>query len=269
MSILKGHILITGASSGIGEAFASLLAPQAESLILVARRQDRLEVLAARCRQQNPNLTVTVKACDLAEPENIQDLVSELDTAQVPVTVLINNAGLGQIGLFEDADQAQLERMLMVNVVGLTLLTRLLLPRIIEAKGGVLNVSSGFGLTWMPLFASYVGSKHYVSSFNAALRAELAGTGVIVSQLCPGPVATEFEAVAGNPTGASAPAFIELSAEQCAKAGLKGFKKGRELIIPGFWAGLSINLGRLSPRWVLRIFYGILGRSLRKRLKQG
>ena len=269
MSVLNGHILITGASSGIGAALATQLASSAQSLILVARRKGRLEALAESCRQLNADLRVYVKPCDLSNPEAIQSLVDDLQTEAIPVSALINNAGLGQIGLFEDLDPVQLERMLMVNVVGLTILTRALLPSILNAKGGILNVSSGFGLTWMPFFSAYVGTKHYVSAFNASLRAELAGTGVVVSQLCPGPVATEFESVAGNPLGASPPSFIELSAEQCARAALKGFARGRELIIPGLLAGLSIQLGRLSPRFVLRILYGILGRSMRKRLKQG
>ena len=185
------------------------------------------------------------------------------------MTSLINNAGLGQIGLFEECNPAQLQQMLMVNVVALCTLTRALLPGIIETKGGILNVSSGFGLTWMPFFSAYVGTKHFVSGFNGSLRAELSGTGVIVSQLCPGPVATEFESVAGNPLGASPPSWIELSAAQCAKLGLRGFERGHEIIVPGFWAGLSIWLGRLTPRFVLRIFYGILGKVMRKRLKKG
>ena len=267
MSVLDGHVLITGASSGIGQAMAIELATRAQSLVLVARRADRLMALSSRCRALNPNLVVHVMPCDLSNVEKLSELIHAIQSEDIAVTTLINNAGLGQIGLFEDLDPTQLEVMLMVNVVALTLLTRAFLPGIVESKGGVLNVSSGFGLTWMPYFSAYVGTKHFVSGMTASLRAELSGTGVVISQLCPGPVATEFVAVAGNPLGGSAPSWIELSSEECARIGLRGFERGREIIVPGFWAGLSIWLGRLTPRFVLRIFYGIIGKVMRKRLK--
>ena len=178
---------------------ARQLAGTAQSLVLVARRKERLMKLAAQCQADNPDLTVLIKAFDLSLTESIEQLLAELQADGITVTALINNAGLGQIGLFEECNPAQLQQMLMVNVVALCTLTRALLPGIIETKGGILNVSSGFGLTWMPFFSAYVGTKHFVSGFNSSLRAELSGTGVIVSQLCPGPVATEFESVAGDP----------------------------------------------------------------------
>ena len=117
-----------------------------------------------------------------------------------------------------------------------------------RGRGGILNVSSGLGLTFMPGAAVYSGSKHYVSAFTESLRLELRGTGVVVSQLCPGPVATEFLDVAGNPVGRPVPRLLELSAEQCARVALRGFARGRALIVPGLVARILIGLGRITPR---------------------
>lgn len=265
----KGNILITGASSGIGAAMSKQLATVARTLILVARRTERLVELSALCKAKNPSLEVFVFSCDLGDPQAVRELLEELKIRSIHVNILINNAGMGDIGLFESIESAKLESMLMLNVVGLSLLAHGLLPSMVKKnEGGILNVSSGFGLTWMPTFGAYVGTKHYVSSFTECLRSELSGTGVIISQLCPGPVSTEFEDIAGNPFGISVPSWIELSAAECAEIALKKFRKGRAIIIPGHMAWLSIQMGRLSPAWVLRILYGIFSRSVRPRLMQ-
>lgn len=268
---LEGAVaLVTGASSGIGREIARLLAPTSEVLVLVARRAPRLEALAIELRAAHPGLTVDVRPCDLGDMAALDALAAGVEADHGRVDVLVNNAGIGQIGLFEDSAVDQLDLMLRVNVLGLTRLTRRILPGMVaRSRGAVLMTSSGFGLTWMPLFSAYVGSKHYVTSFAESLRAELAGTGVSITQLCPGPVATEFEAVAGNPTGQKVPGFIELSAEQCARAGVRALRSGRAMVVPGFFARIGILAGARSPRWVLRILYGLSGRLMRKRLATG
>ena len=211
-----------------------------------------------------------VRPCDLGEMPALDALAAGVEADHGRIDVLVNNAGIGQIGLFEAADVDQLDLMLRVNVLGLTRLTRRVLPGMVaRGRGAVLMVSSGFGLTWMPLFSAYVGSKHYVTSFAESLRAELAGTGVHITQLCPGPVATEFEAVAGNPTGQQVPAFIELHPEACARAGVRALAAGRAMVIPGFFARVGILAGARTPRWILRILYGLSGRLMRKRLATG
>jgi short-subunit dehydrogenase len=262
--------LVTGASSGIGREIARQLAPTSRVLVLVARRAGRLEALAEELRAAHPTLTVDVRPCDLGDMAALDRLAAGVEADHGRVDVLVNNAGIGQIGLFEDSGVDQLDLMLRVNVLGLTRLTRRVLPGMVaRGRGAVLMVSSGFGLTWMPLFSAYVGSKHYVTSFAESLRAELAGTGVSITQLCPGPVATEFEQVAGNPTGQKVPGFIELSPEACAGAGVRGLARGRAMVIPGFFARIGILAGARSPRWVLRILYGLSGRFMRKRLATG
>ncbi len=262
-----GVVLITGASSGIGAAFAELLAPRAARLVLVARREARLVALAESLMGKYPNLKVHVEAVDLADPVAGRALIERVEAAPGGLDVLINNAGMGDIGLFASSDPHKLENMLAVNVVGLTALTRAALPGMLARKrGAILFVSSGFGLTWMPFFSAYVGTKHYVTALAESLRAEIAGQGVSIVQLCPGPVATEFEAVAGNPTGQKVPGFIELSASEAAAAGIGAIDHDRALVVPGVWAELAILAGRVSPRAVLRLFYGLLSRFVRPRL---
>lgn len=259
--------LVTGASSGIGRELARLLAPTSRILVLVARRAERLEALAGELRVAHPGLEVDVRPCDLSDMDDLDILANEVESTHGGVDVLVNNAGLGQIGLFEGSDIDQLDRMLQVNIVGLTRLTRRLVPGMVERRrGAVLMVSSGFGLTWMPLFSAYVGTKHYVTAFSESLRAELSGTGVVITQLCPGPVATEFEEVAGNPTGQAVPAWVQLDAAACARAGIRALERGQAIVIPGFFARLAILAGAGSPRWVLRVLYAVGGRMMRRRL---
>lgn len=262
-----GIILVTGASSGIGRELARLLAAEARVLILVARRAERLEALASELRAQYPKLTVDVRGCDLARLEALPPLMDAVEAAHGPLDVLINNAGLGDTSLFEQSDWKKTEQMINVNVVALTWLTRRVLPGMLDrGRGGVLNVSSGFGLAFLPLFSAYVGTKQYVTGFTECLRVELHGTGVVVSQVCPGPVATEFEEVAGNPTGQKVPGFLELSAQACAAEALAAFRRGQALCVPGRAAWLLIGLGRISPRWLTRLVLSPVGTFTRRRL---
>ncbi len=263
---LDGTVLLTGASAGIGRELARQLAPTASTLILVARRADRLRDLAAELEAARPDLRVVVKPCDLADVDDAQRLLDALAAELPPIDVLINNAGLGDVTLFDYADWAKLDQMLLVNCRVLTLLTHRLLPGMIaRGRGGVLNVSSGFGLTFAPGLAAYAASKHYVTALTEGLRIEAAGTGVVVSQLCPGPVRTEFIDVAGNPTGQDIPGFVELTPDRCARLALRGFSRGRALIVPGFWIGVLLTVGRLTPRPILRLFYAPFARALRRR----
>jgi short-subunit dehydrogenase len=157
--------------------------------------------------------------------------------------------------------------MLQINMMALTRLTYRLLPSMLAAgRGGILNVSSGFGLFWCPGLAAYSASKHYVTAFTESLRGELWGTGVVVSQVCPGPVDTEFDDVAGNEIGIDMPRFVRLSADRCARIALRRFRRGRALTVPGFWIGLLLLLGRATPRFLNRlVLTAVLGRLARRR----
>ena len=266
---INGIVLITGASSGIGEQLALQLAPRATALVLVARRTERLEELKSRLLQSNAKLTVLVHSCDLSVVEEAGQMLDSVQEALGPIDVLINNAGYGDLCLFESSDWSKLHQMIQLNVVGLTYLTHRVLPSMLErCCGGILNVSSGFGLTFLPGAAAYIGTKHYVTSFTESLRSEMAGSGVVVSQVCPGPVATEFEAVAGNPVGMNYNWMLEISAERCAREALSGFAKGRALIMPGWLSTLLVLSGAWSPRWVLRLSYCWIGRWLRGRSRK-
>lgn len=259
--------LLTGASSGIGLALAERLARRSGTLILVARREERLVQLAERLRIESPSCRVEVEVCDLSEVDAVERLGREALSRHGAVDLLVNNAGLGDIGLFEVSDARKNLSMMQVNVVAPTMLTRLLLPAMIErGRGAILNISSGFGLVWMPGAAAYVGTKHYMTAWSDSLRCELTGTGVRVTQVCPGPVATEFEAVAGNPTGQEVPGFILLDAAACASSALAALDRGQALVVPGFWAWVGISLGQLCPRWLLRAQWSLLGALARRRL---
>lgn len=264
-----GVVLITGASSGIGERIAHEVVFRAKVIVLVARRKDRLEALAATLHHKRPGVEIDVRPCDLSDPQAATKLIKDVESAHGRLDLLVNNAGLGDIGLFEDADLDKTLLMLNLNILGLTATTRAALPGMIErGKGGVLMISSGFGLTVMPGFAAYVGSKHYVTGFTESLRAELAGTGVRVTQVCPGPVATEFEQNAGNPTDMAVPGFIEISAEHCARVAVRSFDEDLAIVTPGFFASLLVGAGQLGPRMVQRWMLNFAGKSMRKKLAQ-
>jgi short-subunit dehydrogenase len=251
---LHGRVLLTGASAGIGAAMAPLLARQAALLLLVARRRERLDALAAQLTAAYPACRVEVWPCDLSDLAATAALAAQLEARHGGVDVLINNAGLGDAGLLHQRDPGKLLRMLQVNVLAPVLLTRRLAEGMAaRGAGGVLNVSSGLGLFWLPGFATYAASKHFVTAWSEALALELAPHGVVVSQLLPGPVATEFEDIAANPTGERLPAWLNQPAERCARRALAAFASGRRWIVPSFGLRLLYALGGLAPRWLRRI----------------
>jgi short-subunit dehydrogenase len=247
--------LITGASAGIGREFARQLAGRVRSLILVARREQRLNELRDDLRQQHPNLTVHIHKTDLADLTQLKELVAWLEREKIDIDLLINNAGLGDLGPFATNDPTRNEQMTLVNVVALTSLTRHLVPQMIARKrGGILNVSSSAGFLPIPNFAVYAATKAYVTSFSEALRAELHGTGVSVCALCPGPVHTEFQEVAKRPGGRreSGPEFVHVAVEQVVRDALATLEAGRPLVIPGVAMKLAMFLVRMMPMSILR-----------------
>ena len=247
--------LITGASAGIGREFARQLAGRGRSLILVARREQKLNELREDLKQQHPNLTVHICKTDLANLTQLKELVAWLEREKIDVDLLINNAGLGDLGPFATSDPIRNEQITLVNVVALTSLTRDLLPQMIARKrGGILNVSSSAGFLPFPNFAVYAATKAYVTSFSEALRAELHGTGVSVCALCPGPVHTEFLEVAKRPGGwrESGPEFVHVGVEQVVRDALAALEASRPLVIPGIAMKLGMFLVRMTPMSILR-----------------
>lgn len=248
--------LITGASAGIGREFARQLAGRAASLVLVARRQERLEELRDELTKRNPTLNVRVRVADLSDDRAVIELCDWLERENLMIDLLINNAGLGDIGPFATSELQRVQDMLAVNVTALTLLTRLLLPGMIARKrGAILNVSSTASFLPVAGFAVYAATKAYVTSFSEAIRAELHGTGVTVTSLCPGPVHTEFTQVAARrgAKGDRTPEFVHVSAEEVARAGLAAIEHDRPLVIPGFIMKLGMSLVRIMPLSILRL----------------
>ncbi len=262
----QGVVLITGASSGIGRALALEIAGRARAVALVARRKDRLEALRAELLAARPGLEVLALGCDVTDRAQTDAMLAEVEAAVGPVDVLVNNAGFGDLGVFDLTDWGRIDQMIALNVVSLTYLThRVVGPMVARGRGGIVQVSSGFGLTFLPGMAAYIGTKHYVTGFTESLRLDLSGTGVRVTQVCPGPVATEFNDHIGNFTGMDPPGIVTISAERCARAAVRALDRGRALVVPGLLMRLMIFLGVRSPRWLLRALYAPAGRALRRK----
>src|SRR5437870_2056148 len=248
--------LITGASAGIGREFARQLATRARTLVLVARREQRLNELRDELRNRNPQLDVRVRVVDLCDKSQLDDLIAWLDQTKIDIGFLINNAGLGDYGSFATSDSQRDDRILQVNIVAPTLLIRRLLPQMIARKrGAILNVSSSAGFLPIPGMAVYAASKAYVNSFSEALRAELGGTGVTVTALCPGPVHTEFGDVAKRPGGEPerGPEFVYVSVEQVVRDALDAIETDKPIVIPGLAMKLGMFLVRITPMSILRL----------------
>ena len=266
MKINGCNALITGASAGIGLEFARQLAHRARSIVLVARRSERLMQLRDELQNWNPSLDVHVCSVDLGDKAQIELLIESLARDKIAVDLLINNAGLGDAGLFATSDPTRNEQMLLVNIMALSLLTRQLLPQMIaKRRGAILNVSSVAGFLPIPGDAVYAATKAYVTSFTEALRAELRGTGVSVCALCPGPVQTEFQEVAKR-QGVQpklGPKFVVVPVEKVVRDALAALEADRPLLIPGFAMKFVVFMSRLMPMPVLRFLFRLSLRQSR------
>jgi short-subunit dehydrogenase len=245
--------LVTGATAGLGAEFARQLAPRARHLILVGRRKERLSSLAESLKKDFPKLSIESIPADLSLPAERERLASHIVRSEIPLNLLINNAGLGDLGPFDTAEWTRLEPMLSVNVTALTHLTHLLLPMLqAHTPSAVLNVSSIAGFFPLPELAVYAATKAYVTSFSEALRMELAPLGVSVTALCPGPVPTEFFEVAsreGKPIRAmdrSHPAFAA-TPELVVREALAGLERNRPGVIPNALLAFFVRAVRLLP----------------------
>jgi short-subunit dehydrogenase len=244
-------VLITGASSGIGLELAKCFAADGCRLILVARSQDALEKLAEELRCKN-KIEAVVLSADLSLPETPKLIFEKLSAQNISVDLLVNNAGFGLHGAFAELPlQRQLE-MLQVNITALTEITGLFLPGMIaRRRGGILNVGSVAGFLPGPGMAVYYATKAYVLLFTEALAEELAGTGLTVTVLCPGPTATNFSQVARGQKLRRIQTS-KMSAETVACCGHRAYRHGRLLAVPGFGNHFLIFLTRIMPRCFVR-----------------
>jgi short-subunit dehydrogenase len=249
--------VVTGASSGIGAALARGLAARGHPLLLVARRLDRLEKLAAELRERH-GVEVEVRGCDLADRADRADLCADLGGR--PVAVLCNNAGFPTCGPLADGDPAREAAEVEVNVVAVHELTLAVLPGMLARRSGTILVTgSTAGEQPVPTAATYAGTKAFANAFTQSLHGELRGTGVTCTLLLPGPVRTEFAQVGGIPGVEARRWFAWRSADRVAAAGLRGAGRGRRVVTPGLPAKAQAVLGRHTPRAllfpVLRAFF--------------
>ncbi len=227
--------LVTGASAGIGQCFAEQLAAAAHDLILVARRGDRLESLAARLRDAH-GVEVEVLAADLASPAGVEAVAAR--AARSPLDLLINNAGFGGYRAFADVDPEVADDLLSVHVRAVVQVTRSALPGMLaRGRGGVITVASLLALSGaapagapLPQRVVYAAAKAFQLTFTQVLAAELAGTPVRVSVCLPGLVKTEFHEVQGIDTSKMPPRMLP---EDVARAALAGLAKGEIVCVPG------------------------------------
>ena len=244
-------VLITGASSGIGLELARLFAADGSDLVLVARRGEKLEELR-RELEQSHGIVAEVLVEDLATAAAPQAIFDRLAGENRTINVVVNNAGFGAVGPVAEIGLRRQMEMLQVNVVALAHLTMLFLPGMLQrGQGGVLNVGSTAAFQPGPLMAMYYASKAFVLSFSEALAEELRGTPVRVCCLCPGPTRTEFAATARLEDRL----LFKLgtaSASQVARAGYRGFRRGKPLVIPGTLNKIGTLAVRLTPRTVIR-----------------
>src|SRR5688572_33420545 len=248
---LRRLVLVTGASGGIGEAFANVVSEDGFDLILVSRNENELNRVRGLVAAKFPKRNISVIALDLAEADAGSRLAGELKERQLMPDVLINNAGYGLFGRTSELPYEEQIGIVDLNVRALTDLTLRLLPTMVARRGGgILNVASTAAFLPGPFMSLYYASKAYVLSFSEALAAELAHSGVTVTVLCPGPVPTGFQQRAQMQSLKFMRHVASHSAEEVARAGWEGFKQRRRIVLPGTLNKAAAYAGRYAPRWL-------------------
>jgi uncharacterized protein len=253
--------LITGASAGIGTELARVFASKGHRLALVDRHGDRLIPLANEIVAAGSSAPVLIP-CDLEQPDAGDKVEAALAEAGVEVEYVVNNAGFGLFGHAIDLDRQEQLGIVAVNIRALTDLSLRFSNSLIRHRGGVLNLGSLSGFLPGPGMAVYYASKAYVLSFSEALRHELAPHGVRVTTLCPGSVASEFQARAGIKPGLEHE-MLNISASDVARAGYRGLMANKRIVLPGVGIKLVPFMLRLFPRAFILAAVGSI--QLRKR----
>lgn len=251
--------LITGASAGIGAEFARLFAAKGHRVALVARRIETLEDLAKEIAAKGGAAPIVI-GCDLSQANAGETVAAALAAAGVEVEYLVNNAGFGMFGDAKALDAAGQLNMIDLNVKTLTDLTLRFTDQLIRHRGGIINVASIASFLPGPGMAVYYASKAYVLSLSEALHLELAGQGVRVTALCPGPVPTEFQQRAGFKPGLDSLILNVLPADVAA-AGYRGVMAGRRVVLPGLLVRMIPLFMRFVPRGVVLAAAGAIQRK--------
>jgi len=254
--------LISGASSGIGEALAGYFAKGGYNLVLVARSEDKLKHLACKLSGDH-RVLVRVEPADLSRRGTAKKLAGKLANQDIEIDVLVNNAGVLEHGDFVNITAAAHQRLIDLNISGLTGMLNMFLPGMVErGSGRVLNVASIASFQPVPSLASYAASKAYVLSLTESLSEELASSGVTVTALCPGLTATNMiSTVQQKSEGLNKiPDFLIGDVDDVAAQGYRACLKGEVICVPGTVNLAATLAGRSVPKWLLRRVSGILGR---------
>jgi uncharacterized protein len=243
--------LVTGASSGIGASIAAELASRGFSLVLVARREERLRSLATELSSDH-GVDAEIITADLGDEGDRDRLQEELRSRARAVEVLVNNAGFGHQADFARSPRERMVEMVRVNVEAVVDLTsRFVSPMVERGRGSVINIASTAAFQPLPGSAVYAASKSFVLSFSEAIRTELRGSGVTVTAVCPGPVKTEFTEVAGvGGVEERTPGAVWTSAEEIARQAVDGAKRDKRVVVPGMLNRATALAGQHSPRAV-------------------
>ncbi|WP_297993732.1 SDR family oxidoreductase [uncultured Clostridium sp.] len=244
------YTLITGASMGIGYELAKLFAKDKHNLILISR--NILKLQDVKNELSKFNIDIKILASDLKNNEDIQDLFNYIEANKLNINILVNNAGIGTFGDFNNIEWKSEEALIDINIKALTKLTKYFLPKVVKEKeGGILNVASTAAFCSGPRMATYYASKAYVLNLTEAIYEEYKAAGIKISCLCPGPVKTSFQDKAGIKKSKSAKKYL-MDAEEVAKICYKDFYKGKVIIIPGFKNKLLVMGNKLMPRSISR-----------------
>jgi short-subunit dehydrogenase len=262
MTHIRETALITGASGGIGLELALLFAERGFDLVVVARRAEELERLAERCREAY-GVRVHVRPMDLLGVDAPAKLVQQLEDDGLEIDVLVNNAGLLDMGGFAAIEVERHERLVQLNVAVLTSLTRRLLPAMIDRRRGrILNVSSISAFQPIPSLALYAASKAFVLSLSESLSEELKGTGISVTALCPGITKTDMLDRAQDEHSAARglPDVFLSNVKDVAREGFEACMAGKVVVVPGRSNQMMASSVGFYPRWLVRGVGGLIGR---------
>jgi short-subunit dehydrogenase len=244
-------VVITGPTEGIGRALAEEFARAGQTLLLVARDRAALERTAANLKQSY-GVEVRVTAQDLSTEEGCAGVEEALSRYHLHADCLVNNAGVMSSGFFQDEDPETVARLINLDIRAVADLTRRFLPGMLaRRRGGVLNVASMMGFMPVPYQVVYAAAKAFVLSFTKALAYETMGTGVTVSAVAPGVVATRLHAKAGSQNSYYTRFFPTMTPEQVARAAYRGFHRGRTLIVPGIFNQLAVSAMGFMPDFLL------------------
>jgi len=243
-------VLITGASSGIGEALARCCARDGHALVLAARSESKLEQLASGLRERH-GVTVDVIRVDLEAIDGAQLLHREVSARGRSIDVLINNAGYGLFGEFSDLPLAGQLAMMQLNMASLVALSKLFLPDLMQRRGRLMNVASTAAFQPGPYMAVYYATKAFVLSFSEALAEELSDSGVSVTAFCPGPTASGFQDKAAMHDSALVKGRSLPSSDEIAERGWRALMRGQRVYIPGALNWLMAQSYRFTPRRVM------------------